>query len=190
MIFCLQPAIRRLCRYNVLRIFLRQIRVLSQTNRTIVLCLPLSSFRMCRTNQTCPETITRTYRVTDACDNSITVSQLITVMDDIPPTASDPAPVAVQCISDVPAPNPIVVIDEMDNCSTPTVAFVSDVSDNQTCSETITRTYSVTDDCGNFILVTQQIIISDETPPVLITELEPAISVSCEDIPVIPHSRI
>ena len=38
--------------------------------------------------------------------------------------------------------------DEADNCTVnPVVAFVSDVSDGNTCPEVITRTYSVTDDC-------------------------------------------
>ena len=116
-------------------------------------------------NQTCPETITRTYSVTDQCGNSINVTQLITVLDTTPPTASDPAPVNVQCTAEVPAPDVSVVTDAADNCSVPTVAFVSDVSDNQSCAETITRTYSVTDACNNTTLVTQQIVILDTTPP-------------------------
>ncbi len=116
-------------------------------------------------NQSCPETITRTYSVTDQCGNSINVSQLITVHDTTPPTASDPAPVNVQCTAEVPAPDIGVVTDATDNCSVPTVAFVSDVTDNQSCAETITRTYSVTDACNNTTLVTQQIIILDTTPP-------------------------
>ena len=42
------------------------------------------------------------------------------------------------------------------------VAFVSDVSDGNTCPEIITRTYSVTDDCLNQILVTQTITVLDD----------------------------
>ena len=118
-------------------------------------------------NGSCPEIITRTYSVTDDCGNSINVTQTITVNDDTDPTATNPDPIDVQCISDVPAPDISVVDDEADNCSTPTVAWVSDVSDNNTCPEVITRTYSVTDDCGNSINVTQTITVNDDTPPVI-----------------------
>jgi hypothetical protein len=96
----------------------------------------------------CPdETITRTYSVTDDCGNSINVVQTITIDDDTDPTASNPAPINGQCASDVPAPDVSVVTDEADNCtSDPVVAHVSDVSDGNSCPETITRTYSVTID--------------------------------------------
>ena len=90
---------------------------------------------------TCPEVITRTYSVTDSCGNSINVEQTITVNDIIDPSASNPAPVVVACITDVPAADISVVTDEADNCGTPEVAFVSDVSDGNTCPEVITRTY-------------------------------------------------
>ena len=114
---------------------------------------------------TCPETITRTYSVTDDCNNQITVEQTITVQDITDPTASNPAGINVECIADVPAADITVVTDEADNCGTPTVAFVGDVSDNNTCPETITRTYSVTDSCGNSITVDQTIIVNDITAP-------------------------
>jgi hypothetical protein len=68
-----------------------------------------------------------------------------------------------------------VVTDEADNCTAaPVVAWVSDVSDGFTCPEVITRTYSVTDDCGNSINVVQTITINDITPPTAV----------CQDITV------
>jgi hypothetical protein len=134
-------------------------------------------------NNTCPAVITRTYSVTDACQNSITVTQTITVDDDTPPTASNPAPIDVQCIGDVPLPDPAVVTDEADNCTAvPVVAWVSDVSDNNTCPEVITRTYSVTDDCQNSINVTQTITVDDDIDPVLYG-VPADVQTACDNIP-------
>ncbi|WP_191861105.1 HYR-like domain-containing protein, partial [Hanstruepera ponticola] len=132
--------------------------------------------------QSCPETITRTYSVTDDCNNSINVTQTIIVGDTIAPTASNPAGITVECIGDVPAADISVVTDAADNCSVPVVAFVSDSSDGQSCPETITRTYSVTDDCNNSINVTQTIIVGDTIAP---TASNPAgITVECiGDVP-------
>ena len=117
-------------------------------------------------NGNCPETITRTYSVTDECGNQITVTQLISVGDAVLPTASNPLPLNVQCVGDVPLPDPLVVTDEADNGAMPTVTYESESSDGLSCPETITRTYRVTDDCGNFILVDQTIIVEDTQAPV------------------------
>ena len=118
-------------------------------------------------NNTCPETITRIYSVTDDCGNIINVAHLILITDFFLPTASNPIPLNVECIGDIPPADINVVIDESDNQGIPTVAFVSDVSDGLSCPETITRTYSVTDICGGQITVDQIITVMDITPPVL-----------------------
>ncbi|NVK66622.1 MAG: IgGFc-binding protein, partial [Flavobacteriales bacterium] len=105
------------------------------------------------------------------------------VVDDLAPTASNPPPVNIQCIGDVPLPDINVVTDEADFCTTyPTVAFVSDVSDGLTCPETITRTYSVTDNSGNSINVAQTITVYDNILP---TASNPApVNVQCiGDVP-------
>ena len=115
--------------------------------------------------ESCPETIIRTYSVTDSCGNIITVQQTIIIEDITPPIASNLPPLQLECTDAIPDPNPEDVIDEFDNCGTPIVQFVSDISDNGNCPETITRTYSVTDSCGNSINVTQIITINDITPP-------------------------
>ena len=116
----------------------------------------------------CPETITRVYRITDDCGNTFDVNHLITIADAVPPTATNPPNINVSCFANVPAPDPLVVTDEADNSGVaPIVAYVSDVSDGNSCPETITRSYSVTDDCGNSITVTQQIIIIPTAVPVV-----------------------
>lgn len=130
----------------------------------------------------CPETITRTYSVTDACGNATNVTQTIIINDDILPTASNPTTIRVSCIEDIPDPDINIVIDEADNCGIPTVTFVSDSSNGNSCSEIITRTYSVTDTCGNSINVTQTIEVNDNIPPAASSPAN--ITVACiEDVP-------
>src|SRR6476620_2981310 len=80
---------------------------------------PLVAFVGDASSGTCPMIITRTYSVTDACGNSINVTQTITVKDYILPTASSSAPLTVQCITNVPVAYITVFTDEADNCSTP-----------------------------------------------------------------------
>ena len=133
--------------------------------------------------QTCPETITRIYRIIDECGNYFDVTQEIIITDLIAPTASNPSQIQINCITDLPAPDISVVSDAADNCSIPTVEFVSDASDNQTCLETITRTYSVTDACGNTIEVIQEILIQDITAPTLVSSPNAEITLICETFP-------
>lgn len=115
----------------------------------------------------CGGTVTRSWTATDACGNiSVAATQVFTVLDNIAPTAGIPAGINVECFADIPAPDGTVVPSVADNCSTsPTVTFLSDVSDGNTCPETITRTYAVTDVCGNQITVDQTIVVNDITPP-------------------------
>jgi hypothetical protein len=113
----------------------------------------------------CMDTIARTYNVADESGNNIDVVQMIYIQDVTAPTASNPLDLTVQCIGEVPAPSTGWVTDEADNCAAPTVAFVSDVSDGLSCPETISRTFSVSDACGNSINVVQMIIVMDIDAP-------------------------
>ncbi len=121
-------------------------------------------------DSTCPNhfTITRTYRATDACGNSATCTQIISVKDNTPPTLTCPAAVTVQCASAVPQPAPSTVT-ASDNCGVVTVTFGGDVISNRVCDNryTITRTYRATDACGNFATCTQIITVNDNTPPTI-----------------------
>ncbi|APG59408.1 HYR domain-containing protein [Christiangramia salexigens] len=132
--------------------------------------VPIVSFEgQVSDGNTNPEVLTRTYKVTDAAGNFINVTHTITINDTQDPTASDPAPINVQCTDNIPLPDVDVVTDEADNCSTPTVTHLSDVSDNNTNPERITRSYQVTDDAGNSIIVTQEIIVEDTEDPTITT---------------------
>lgn len=109
----------------------------------------------------CPEIITRTWTYTDLCGNNASQTQIITVMDQTPPTASTPPSQEFEIL---PSPDPSVISDASDNCGTPNVFFVSDVSDGGFCPEHVSRTYRVMDDCGNHLDVTQLLIIGDNIP--------------------------
>jgi len=141
-------------------------------------------------NQTCANrfTITRTYRVADACGNFTNCTQLITVLDNSSPTIICPAPLTVQCAGQVPAPNTASVTVGTDNCGgTPIVTFLGDVISNQTCENryTITRTYRVADVCGNFTSCSQIITVFDNTAPVFLN-VPPNLTLECTLAPPLP----
>lgn len=110
--------------------------------------------------------IDRTWTATDGCGNKSTCVQHITFVDNTPPVITCPAPVTVQCMGDVPAPDPSSVT-ATDNCGgTVTVTFVKDESSGS-CPITILRTYKATDGCGNSSTCVQTITVDDKTPPVI-----------------------
>ncbi len=119
-------------------------------------------------NPGCSGTVVRTYRLADVCGNETLITQNILIEDTQPPTANLLPPLGqFACVGEIPGPNIADVIGETDNCGGPvTVAFVSDTG-NPGCSGTITRTYRLTDQCGNAGLINQSIIINDTVPPIL-----------------------
>jgi hypothetical protein len=108
----------------------------------------------------------------------------VTVLDTISPTASQPAPILVECTGDIPAADPLIFTDEADNCAAPNVLFVGDVSDGLSCPETITRSYAIIDASGNTTTINQIITVSDITDPIMVAA--PAnVTVECiGDVPV------
>ena len=135
----------------------------------------------------CPETITRTYRVADDCNNSVDVIQMITINDITPPTATNPASLYLNFNDTIPDQDITIVTDEADNCGVPTVSFVAESKIQDHCTETITRMYSVTDACGNSINVAHDIIRTDNTPPTA-SQLNAMYLYGCND--GIPESDI
>jgi|SRR5690554_6189460 len=116
--------------------------------------------------QSCPETITRTWTRTDACGNTSTETQVITLNDDTPPTASGLPSLQLPVL---PPADTDLITDAADNCGTPLVEWVGDNSDGGSCPENVIRTYSVTDDCGNVTYINQNFIIGDYLPNVSFT---------------------
>ncbi|MFC2110852.1 HYR domain-containing protein [Bacteroidota bacterium] len=101
-------------------------------------------------------TITRTWSLVDNCgNNAANQVQTITVLDNIVPTFTSPADITLykdaSCyVDDTPSGAAGDVTNEADNCSTGLNAIYSDVVVNN-CegTYTITRTWSLVDNCGN-----------------------------------------
>ena len=122
--------------------------------------------------------IIRTWTASDACGNSVTHAQVIKVQDTTAPKIACPPDIMVQCNSDIPKPDTSLVIAE-DNCGKVTVVHTGDVSNGQTCPETISRTYQATDQCGNTAECTQLITINDTIPPAIICP--PDATIECNE---------
>ncbi len=124
---------------------------------------------------TCPEekVITRVWTVTDDAGNSAQCSQTITVIDDTAPVITCPADVAIEC-DQTPDPSLTGNASATDNCdNAPAISY----SDSQV-GNTITRTWTATDACGNSTSCTQTITIEDTTPPQISCPAD--ISVECD----------
>ncbi|MGI6305896.1 MAG: hypothetical protein ACOXZQ_08510 [Bacteroidales bacterium] len=125
----------------------------------------------------CPVVVTRTYRVTDACGNYSEVTQTINVSDTIKPVitgiladttvtgcTSGDAPAAVATVSALESLGVLI----SDNCTPDSLLIVtSSDSHSGSCPVVVTRTYRVTDACGNYSEVTQTINVSDTIKPVI-----------------------
>ncbi|MCG8210932.1 VWA domain-containing protein, partial [Tenacibaculum finnmarkense genomovar finnmarkense] len=115
--------------------------------------------------------ITRTWNLTDSCGNSTQKDQIITVEDTIKPTFTAPADITIStdanCDFDVSVGKTGVVSDEADNCSTGLKATFTDVEKAGTCEgeKIITRTWNLTDSCGNSTQKDQIITVEDTIKP-------------------------
>ena len=132
----------------------------------------------------CGGTITRTWNVSDDCGNpAVTRTQIITIDDTQAPVLADaPADVTVECIEDVPA---MISLAYTDNCSDAgTVLGVDGPLVGDACGGTITRTWNVSDDCGNPAVTRTQIITIDDTQAPVLADAPAAVTVECiEDVP-------
>jgi hypothetical protein len=136
-----------------------------------------------RTDGNCPSNyiLTRTWTATDACGNSSSRVQLITVQDTHAPVLSAaPADETVECDA-VPTAATLTATDNCD--AAPVVSYVEVRTDGNCPSNYIlTRTWTATDACGNSSNRVQVITVQDTHAPVL--SAAPAdITVECDAVP-------
>jgi hypothetical protein len=112
-------------------------------------------------------TLTRTWTVTDAANNSTSTTQIITVEDNAAPTMNGlptMANVTLECSDPLPA---IPTVTATDICDNSVVPVLTTNSVPGTCPQeyTLTRTWTATDDCGNATSFVQTITVTDNTAP-------------------------
>ena len=125
-------------------------------------------------------TITRTWTFTDPCGNSSIAMQTITVEDDTTPTLPEaPEDLTLECDEDVPAGETLTATF---GCSEPVAASPTDEITPGECanSYSIIRTWTFADSCGEEYEVTQNIEVTDSTPPVIILPEDVSVDITCE----------
>ena len=108
--------------------------------------------------------VTRTFVATDACGNSTSDAQVITIVDTQAPMFVEelPASLEVEC-DNVPDG---AVLTAMDNCQDVSVSYSETRLDGSCPSNyTLTRTWTSSDDCGNEVTHEQIVGVSDTTSP-------------------------
>ena len=123
--------------------------------------------------------LTRTYTVTDQCGNAASCIQKFHVVDRTAPDITCPPDVTLEC-DESTDPNDTGWATATDNCDDDVEITYSDTSDGNTCPETITRTWTATDDCG-LVSSCPQIIVVDDTVAPEITDMPEDIVVGAQD---------
>ena len=102
----------------------------------------------------CTKVITRTWTAADVCNNSVTATQKITVVDTQAPTlVGVPPDMAISC-----GPVPSANVSATDTCSAIATFSFSAVT-NGTCPGQVIRTWTAADACGNSVVATQKITL-------------------------------
>ncbi|MCA1800287.1 MAG: hypothetical protein LC650_03250, partial [Actinobacteria bacterium] len=110
--------------------------------------------------------ITRTWTFNDDCNNQTVRTQTITVIDDVAPVPgfTPPAVFTISCGETEPQ----YEINWSDNCSAVTETATSSISPQECVDgvyQTISRSWTGTDACGNSTTITQLINVVDEEAP-------------------------
>jgi len=130
--------------------------------------------------------ITRIFTVRDDCGNTATATQVLNIVDDLPPVLAGFTDTTIACELPLIFPAPTAT----DACGSPTTAPVklSDVTSAGPCPDSPIRTWvwQSQDVCGNKGLFEQMIQVRDTARPVILSGVPSNISVECDAIPAAP----
>ena len=122
--------------------------------------------------------LVRLFTATDACGNSATASQVVSVSDEVAPTfAGVPADVVISCGDALPTTAPTA----SDDCDATPAVELDEVRRGGDCPDTyrVIRTWTATDHCGNTARATQVVRVRDQTAPTL-AGIPAAVTIDCD----------
>lgn len=123
-------------------------------------------------------TLVRTFTATDACGNSSTGAQTVHVVDTTAPSIAVPPAVTVECGAST-APDATGSAQGADQCGGVTVGSSDSFAPSCGGAGVITRTFTVTDECGHPTSATQSIAVVDTAPPAVTLAGDAAVQVEC-----------
>jgi hypothetical protein len=108
----------------------------------------------------CGSKILRVYSASDACGNTTSLVQEITLLDNVPPLFTFiPEAATISCGDEQPLEEPQV----FDACSE--VSIIEEQIAIGDCGNSFIRIFTATDGCGNWSSAEQEVTIIDDTPP-------------------------
>ena len=116
----------------------------------------------------CPNNyqIIRTWTATDQCGNATSVQQVITVQDTQPPILpAPPADLTVDLTAGEVIP-PAATLTASDGCSDNVDVLFEEATYPDDCFYVLQRTWSASDECGNYTAVTQTITVLQGLDPI------------------------
>ena len=106
----------------------------------------------------------RTYTATDACGNTSSIIQYISLQDTTAPVFECPSNLTYECDEEVlETPTPFV----SDNCGLEVNVTFEETETGDSCERIITRTWTAVDYCENEGVCTQVITVLDTTAPIV-----------------------
>ncbi|MCP4250023.1 MAG: hypothetical protein GY778_23525 [bacterium] len=123
--------------------------------------------------------LTRVWTATDACGNEATATQNLAVTDTTAPAITCPQDRNLECPADT-TPAATGLATAVDDCGVTAVSSSDDVVPVCGNSQTITRTWSASDDCNNSISCDQVIAADDTTPPEITVDSTPLVVVDAD----------
>ncbi len=126
------------------------------------------------------------WTATDACGNTAVLTQQVNVVDNEAPIITGVPPNTTATCSSIPEmPEP----DVSDNCDSEVSISASENIVGAGCEFTIVRTWIASDDCGNTTIVSQSILVSDESAPVFVNAPS-NVQVECSDLDALPLPEV